>query len=251
MLEFPTWKRVMLWAIAIIGALLALPSIASLTNNPWPDQLPDPTVNLGLDLAGGSHLLLEADPADVGTQRLQNMEETVRTDALTGLNNRRYFFELGRTALKKAIRAGKPLSAIMFDADLFKKVNDTYGHAVGDKALIHLSLMAQDALRDIDILARLGGEEFAVLLEGTDEEAAAEVAERLRRSINDKALKLERGSIRLSVSAGVACITPEGGDELDTLLVFADKALYAAKAGGRNRIVRYSQVSAEGKPPED
>jgi len=180
----------------------------------------------------------------------QRLEETVRTDALTGLNNRRHFFELGRTALKKAIRSGKPLSAIMFDADLFKKVNDTYGHAVGDKALIHLSVMAKHALRDIDILARLGGEEFAVLLEGTDEEAAAEVAERLRQSINGKALTLERGSVTLSISAGVACLTPEGGDELDSLLVFADKALYAAKAGGRNRVVRYSEVNVEDVPPE-
>lgn len=179
----------------------------------------------------------------------QRLEETVRTDALTGLDNRRYFFELGRTALKKAIRGGKPLSAIMFDADLFKKVNDTYGHAVGDKALMHLSVMAQDALRDTDILARLGGEEFAVLLESTDEKTATEVAERVRRSINEKALKLERGSITLSISAGVACITPEGGDELDTLLVFADKALYAAKAGGRNRVVRYSQINDERTPP--
>ena len=79
MLEFPTWKRVMLWAIAIIGALLALPSIASLTNNPWPDQLPDPTVNLGLDLAGGSHILLEAERSQVAAKRLQDMEEGVRS----------------------------------------------------------------------------------------------------------------------------------------------------------------------------
>ena len=179
----------------------------------------------------------------------QRLEETVRTDALTGLNNRRYFFELGRTALKKSIRAGKPLSAIMFDADLFKKVNDTYGHAVGDKALIHLSAMAQHALRDTDILARLGGEEFAVLLENTDEDAAAEVAERLRRSINDEALPLERGKITLSISAGVACLNPEGGDELDTLLVLADKALYAAKSGGRNQVVRHSAIRNEGIPP--
>ena len=180
----------------------------------------------------------------------QRLEETVRTDALTGLNNRRYFFELGRTALKKAVRAEKPLSAIMFDADMFKKVNDTYGHAVGDKALMHLSVMAQDALRDTDILARLGGEEFAVLLESTDEEAATEVAERLRRSINNKALTLERGSITLSISAGVACLTPEGGDELDALLALADKALYAAKAGGRNRVVRFSEVNIEDVPPD-
>ena len=180
----------------------------------------------------------------------QRLEETVRTDALTGLSNRRFFFELGRTALKKSMRAGKPLSAIMFDADLFKKVNDTYGHAVGDKALIHLSVRAQQVLRDIDILARLGGEEFAVLLENTDEDTAAEVAERLRQSINEQAISLERGELTLSISAGVASFVPEGGDDLDNLLVYADKALYAAKAGGRNRVARYSDIKADGTTPE-
>ncbi len=181
----------------------------------------------------------------------QRLEETVRTDELTGLNNRRFFFELGQTALKKAIRSDKPMSAIMFDADMFKKVNDTYGHAVGDKALIHLSVAAQEALRDTDILARLGGEEFAVLLENTDEDAASEVAERLRQTINDKPLSLERGHVTLSISAGVACLCPEGGDDLDTLLVLADKALYAAKSGGRNRVTRYSHVNVENTPPDE
>lgn len=181
----------------------------------------------------------------------QRLEETVRTDELTGLNNRRFFFELGQTALKKAIRSDKPMSAIMFDADMFKKVNDTYGHAVGDKALIHLSVAAQEALRDTDILARLGGEEFAVLLENTDEDAASEVAERLRQTINDKPLSLERGQATLSISAGVACLCPEGGDDLDTLLVLADKALYAAKSGGRNRVTRYSHVNVENTPPDE
>lgn len=78
MLEFPTWKKVMLWGIALLGALAALPSIFSLTNQPWPSQLPDPTVNLGLDIAGGSHILLEADRADVAAVRLEDMEEVVR-----------------------------------------------------------------------------------------------------------------------------------------------------------------------------
>lgn len=179
----------------------------------------------------------------------RRLEETVRTDALTGLNNRRYFFELGRTALKKAIRGRKPVSAIMFDADMFKKINDTYGHAVGDRALVHLSVLAQEALRDTDILARLGGEEFAVLLENTEESLAADVAERLRSAINGKPLALERGEITISVSAGVACLYPEGGDDLDSLLAQADKALYAAKSGGRNRVALYSQRDGHSASP--
>jgi diguanylate cyclase len=172
----------------------------------------------------------------------KKLEETVRTDAVTGLNNRRYLFELGKTSIKKAVRAGTPLSAIMFDADYFKKVNDTYGHAVGDKALIHLSSLANGAVRDIDILARIGGEEFAVLLENTTEEKAAEVAERLRTAIADSPLPLERGNLSLNVSVGVASFIPDSSDELDILLVQADKALYAAKAGGRNRVYLYSQI---------
>ena len=85
MLEFPTWKKVMLWGIAVLGALLALPSIFSLTGQPWPEQLPEPTVNLGLDLAGGSHILLEAEREQVAAKRLEDMEEGVRT-ALRGRN---------------------------------------------------------------------------------------------------------------------------------------------------------------------
>ena len=117
------------------------------------------------------------------TQELEHanlkLEATAHTDSLTGLNNRGHYFELGETALKKAVRSNSPLAVIMFDADHFKTVNDTYGHAAGDRALVHLAQMALQALRDTDILARVGGEEFAVVLENTTEQSAAEVAERL------------------------------------------------------------------------
>ena len=181
----------------------------------------------------------------------KQLEATVRTDALTDMNNRRYFFELGEVALKKAARSQTPLSAIMFDADHFKKINDTYGHAIGDKALVHLSRLATEAVRDIDILARIGGEEFAVLLENTDETKAAEVAERLRKSIDESPLPLERGNATMTISAGVATFRPGSSDDLDTLLVLADKALYAAKAGGRNRVCCYSTVEKDGASPGD
>ena len=173
---------------------------------------------------------------------IRQLEETVRTDALTGLKNRRHYFELGRTAVKKAVRSGAPLSAIMFDADHFKKVNDTHGHGVGDKALFHLSKLATEALRDIDIVARVGGEEFAVLLENTDEPGAEEVAERLRSFIENNPLPLESGHLTLAISAGVATFWPDKSDNLDTLLLYADRALYQAKAGGRNRVCLYSSI---------
>lgn len=173
---------------------------------------------------------------------IRQLEETVRTDALTGLKNRRHYFELGETAVRKAIRSGAPLSAIMFDADNFKKVNDTYGHGVGDKALVHLSKLALKALRDIDVLARVGGEEFAVLLENTNEPGAEEVAERLREVIEENPLPLERGHLTLTISAGVASFRPDRSGDLDTLLLYADSALYQAKAGGRNRVCLYSGI---------
>lgn len=173
---------------------------------------------------------------------IRQLEEAVRTDALTGLHNRRHYFELGETAVKKAVRSGTPLSAIMLDTDYFKKVNDTYGHGVGDRALVHLSRLAEQAIRDIDVLARVGGEEFAVLLENTDEQSAGEVAERLRSTIESVPLPLERGSLALSISAGVATFRPDSSDDLDTLLLFADRALYAAKTAGRSRVCLYSSL---------
>jgi len=179
-------------------------------------------------------------------QANQQLEMTARTDALTGLNNRRHYFELGEVAMKKAIRAANPLSVIMFDADHFKAVNDTYGHGAGDDALVHLGQLAQRVLRDTDILARVGGEEFAIVLENTTEEAAAEVAERLRLGIESTPLPLEHGPLGLTVSVGVACVTPTGTDDLDALLALADKALYAAKRAGRNRVVRYSVLPVTG-----
>jgi len=187
------------------------------------------------------------------TQELERvnlqLETTARTDSLTGLSNRGHYFELGETALKKAARSNSTVAVIMFDADHFKKVNDTYGHAVGDRALVRLAQMALQALRETDILARVGGEEFAIMLENTTEQMAVEVAERLRASIEASPLVLEEGELVLTVSVGVACLKPGKSDHLETLLVLADKALYAAKAGGRNRVCRYTEImSATDKP---
>lgn len=179
----------------------------------------------------------------------RQLETTARTDSLTGLNNRGHYFELGAAALKKATRSNSPVAVIMFDADHFKKVNDTYGHSAGDQALVCLAQMALQALRDTDILARVGGEEFAILLENTTEQAAAEVAERLRASIETTPLVLKEDELVLTVSVGVACLIPGQSDQLDTLLALADKALYAAKAAGRNRVCCYSEItSVMGRP---
>ena len=155
------------------------------------------------------------------------------TDELTGIHNRRQLFELGRIEIERARRYGHPLSAIMLDIDFFKKVNDTYGHSVGDQVLRVLAQECSDSIREYDILGRYGGEEFAVVLPETEHSDACVTAERLRKCIEEKSFKTTHAEITLTISLGVAEMTEETSD-LATLLDHADSALYAAKQTGRN-----------------
>jgi diguanylate cyclase (GGDEF)-like protein/PAS domain S-box-containing protein len=164
------------------------------------------------------------------------LERQAHIDYLTGIANRRYFMELGETELARVQRYGNQLSVFMVDIDYFKKVNDTYGHAVGDKVLQKMGSVFAETLREIDIPGRLGGEEFAVLLPETNNEEAMEVAERLRMLIARTCIPLETGlPLTFSISIGVATLK---GDHvnIDTLLNLADKALYLAKETGRNKV---------------
>lgn len=173
------------------------------------------------------------------TERKQLEEELkrqARIDLLTGLNNRRHFFELAEQELARAKRHDVPLPALMLDVDHFKLVNDTYGHHVGDLVLQKLSEVCVKTLRGIDILGRLGGEEFAILLPETKSEQALEVAERLRLAVAGATVPLEQGgSIHLTVSIGVASVVATDA-KIEDLLKRADTALYAAKNAGRNRV---------------
>ncbi|MBL7162653.1 MAG: diguanylate cyclase [Anaerolineales bacterium] len=155
------------------------------------------------------------------------------TDELTGIHNRRQLFDLGRIEIERACRYGHPLSAIMLDIDFFKKVNDTYGHGVGDQVLRALAQECLDSIREIDILGRYGGEEFAFVLPETGQSEAYVTAERLQKRIEDKSFKTTHGELTLTISLGVAETTEETSD-LATLLDHADSALYAAKQAGRN-----------------
>lgn len=161
--------------------------------------------------------------------------EQARTDFLTGLNNRRYFFELANREIERSRRFGNPLSLLMFDVDHFKQVNDIHGHEAGDRVLKHVSGLCKSALRKIDIAGRIGGEEFAVLLPGTSGEMAWEVAERLRKAIGEAVLTLEAGKISITVSIGVTS-WHGGDDDLDAMLRRVDKGMYKAKEDGRNRV---------------
>ena len=166
----------------------------------------------------------------------EKLRELATTDGLTHLNNRRRFMELAEQELTRSKRYPHTLAAFMMDIDHFKRVNDTYGHGVGDEVLRALSVTATNALRDADILGRLGGEEFGVLLPETDADAALEVAERLRLSVEKNAIPTGAGELNITISIGVAVMDPER-DTVESLFKKADVALYNAKDGGRNRSV--------------
>lgn len=169
----------------------------------------------------------------------QALEQLAQTDFLTNLANRRHFLILAEQELSRTLRYGGALSVLMMDIDHFKKVNDTYGHKTGDVVLQRFGELSRQTLREIDVIGRIGGEEFAVVLPQTDGEHALEVAERLRRSIGDAEVVLDQGlPLHFTVSIGVATLT--GADiNIDTLLSQADQALYKAKKAGRNKVCAY------------
>jgi len=182
----------------------------------------------------------------------RKLEQLAQTDFLTGLANRRHFMSLAEQELSRTTRYGGPLSVLMMDLDHFKNVNDTYGHKTGDMVLQRMATLCRKALRDIDAIGRMGGEEFAVVLAQTDRERALEVAERLRKAIFDAEVPLEQGvPLHFTVSIGLATLT-NADTNFDTLLSQADQALYDAKQTGRNRVCAYAHrnsVSMNGHTP--
>lgn len=159
-----------------------------------------------------------------------------RLDYLTNLSNRRHFMEQADAELQRARRYQNPLALLMIDIDHFKTINDNYGHKTGDLVLQKLSAMLIDSLRQVDIVGRIGGEEFAILLPESKLENAVEVAERLRVQVANTKLALESGQlVRFTVSIGVALLD-KPDINLDTLFSSADEALYQAKNTGRNRV---------------
>jgi diguanylate cyclase (GGDEF)-like protein len=162
------------------------------------------------------------------------LEELATTDALTGLKNRRKFDEMIDTEWRRAMRQTAPLALLLIDVDHFKAFNDAFGHQPGDQALIAIAGCIEGSVRRAgDCAARYGGEEFAVLLPGQSAEEALVVAEIIRRAVE----QLPADPIMLTVSVGVASLTPTAAVNFAGLVAAADKALYAAKAAGRNRAV--------------
>lgn len=174
---------------------------------------------------------------DAARQR-EVLREQAATDGLTGLLNKRASHEQLERALERARESGAPLSVVVVDLDHFKAINDTYGHAEGDKALRAVADRLRAVVRAGDQVGRLGGEEFALILPGASAAQAVATAERVRAAV----AALQVGDRHLTVSAGVATLPTETREPLD-LLELADAALYAAKRGGRDQTRRFHPAS--------
>ncbi|MGY6274184.1 diguanylate cyclase [Methylomonas sp. MgM2] len=167
----------------------------------------------------------------------EQLKQRAHIDYLTGVSTRRYFMEQAELEINRSIRYDNPLSIMMLDADHFKRINDNHGHKTGDLVLKKLAETCRQSLREADMIGRMGGEEFAILLPETEQQAAIEAAERLRIAIS--AAKLPSDAwlpLQFTVSIGVSSLTSKG-ENIDVLLNLADKALYQAKKAGRNRVV--------------
>jgi two-component system, cell cycle response regulator len=171
-------------------------------------------------------------------EALRRVYDAAIKDGLTGIYNRKYLEERLLSELAFAARNQSVVSVIIIDVDFFKKVNDTYGHLAGDAVLKHVASIFGKGLRPEDVVARYGGEEFVIVLRGTSLFDAATAAERLRREVEATSIVFEGKTLRVTSSAGVACSAELGPNpEKAALLGAADTRLYAAKTGGRNRVV--------------
>ncbi|WP_412495616.1 diguanylate cyclase [Shewanella chilikensis] len=168
------------------------------------------------------------------TGKSRQFQKIAQTDHLTQLANRRYTYQRGEALFNQAKHSGIPMSVILFDADNFKDINDQFGHDGGDKVLQHLASVSQTLIREQDLLGRIGGEEFLLLLPETSREECLKIAERLRQTLAESSPEALAGESRVTISAGVATLNTEL--QFSELLKQADNALYRAKNKGRNRV---------------
>ncbi len=173
----------------------------------------------------------------------KRMETMATTDGLTGLTNHRTFQDRFAQLLDRAERHGHQAALLLTDVDFFKKVNDNYGHPVGDEVLRRVARVLEQVARKIDITARYGGEEFVVVLESSSAEQARQVGDRLRQEVGKLVIETEKGPLRVTMSVGVASF-PDDARDRATLIERADHALYHAKHSGRNQVVTYQQFVA-------
>jgi diguanylate cyclase (GGDEF)-like protein len=165
----------------------------------------------------------------------QEVQSLAHTDPLTGLQNRRSLFELGRIEFARAQRMDRPFSCMMLDLDHFKQINDNYGHPVGDQVIQEFANRCAKHVREIDLIGRYGGEELIIFLPETERETAVMVAERLRTAIAATPVRIPNGEINITVSIGLGAMD-QNTTQLETLIARADQAMYIAKHKGRNRV---------------
>jgi diguanylate cyclase (GGDEF)-like protein len=174
----------------------------------------------------------------------KKLERIAIEDPLTGIYNRRYFFELAEKEVERAKRYGNPLSVVIMDADHFKRMNDTFGHMIGDQILISLAKLCLQNLRGQDIIARYGGEEFVILMPEATHEDAFKTAERLRKLVAETSMITEALDVKITISLGVASWENDGQLDFDAMLARADQALYHSKEIGRNRTSSWQELQA-------
>ncbi|MGV2871018.1 GGDEF domain-containing protein [Colwellia sp. E150_009] len=168
-------------------------------------------------------------------ERTCKLEQLSNTDPLTQVANRRALFERGNAEFSRIQRSKNELTIILLDCDLFKDINDEFGHVFGDKVLKHLSEICTKEIRNIDFFARYGGEEFIIILPDSDLNGAIETAKRIQQSLTDQRLKFEDKDVPLTVSMGISTVTSKH-ENFEQLIKDADIAMYKAKTNGRNRI---------------
>jgi two-component system, cell cycle response regulator len=168
------------------------------------------------------------------------LEKLAITDYLTGIYNVRYFYNRLEEEFSRAERYKLPLSCIMFDIDYFKKINDTFGHRIGDIVLREFAQLVRSYTRKSDIFARYGGEEFIMLLPQTEQKGSITEAERIRKAVVEHSFHAKEANIRITLSAGIASLPHDRIKNYDELIHCADTAMFEAKQKGRNSVVVYS-----------
>jgi len=197
-----------------------------------------------VDIAGKAYLVGTGLDVTERKKLEHELEHQARTDFLTGIPNRRHFLNLADLELARARRYARPFSMLMLDLDLFKNINDRYGHLTGDLTLQKVVEVCGQILREVDVVGRLGGEEFGIILPETDAAKALQVADRVRQAVANASIPLPNGgSVGITTSVGVATYS-EADPDFDAVLARADRALYEAKRSGRDRVSSEGESSA-------
>ncbi|MEH7277071.1 GGDEF domain-containing protein [Neobacillus vireti] len=198
-------------------------------------------ITLVLGIIVNWSILLTVGYLRIKTEKLvRKVEEMTITDPLTGVYNRRYFDFYIEQAIPLSKRMSKSLILVMFDIDHFKRVNDTYGHVCGDYALKHITDVIKSNVREADVVIRMGGEEFAILLQETSLEEGSEIAERVREAVEESKFIYNKQQIPITISLG---LTEYKSEKVEQFIEKTDQALYKAKSNGRNQLVVSSDSS--------